>query len=75
MNEALKITLSLSCSGALLIIALCLLRPLFRKRLSKQWQYYIWLAVIARLLLPFAPETNLIKHCSNTRTRCLHLHA
>lgn len=61
MNEVLKITLSLSCSGALLIIALCLLRPLFRTRLSKQWQYYIWLAVIARLLLPFAPETNLMK--------------
>lgn len=61
MNEVLKIALSLSCSGSLLIIALCLLRPLFRKRLSKQWQYYIWLAVIARLLLPFAPETNLMK--------------
>lgn len=60
MNEVLKITLSLSCSGALLIAILCLLRPLFRTRLSKQWHYYIWLAVIARLLFPFALEINLI---------------
>ena len=28
--------------------------------MSKTWQYYIWLAVIARLLLPFAPEHNLV---------------
>ena len=28
--------------------------------MSKAWQYYIWLAVIARLLLPFAPEHNLV---------------
>lgn len=29
------------------------------ERLSKQWQYYAWLIVIARLLLPFAPQENL----------------
>lgn len=60
MNEALKIVLSLSLSGSLLILILYLLRPLFGERLSKRWQYYIWLVVIARLLLPFAPETNLM---------------
>ena len=32
-----------------------LFRPLYRGRLSKRWQYYIWLVVAARLLLPFAP--------------------
>lgn len=60
MNEVLKTTLSLSCSGALLIVILLLLRPLYRTRLSRQWQYYIWLVVAARLLLPFAPEINLM---------------
>lgn len=60
MNEALKIVLSLSLSGSLLILILYLLRPLFKERLSKRWQYYIWLVVIVRLLLPFAPETNLM---------------
>ena len=60
MNEALKVVLSLSLSGSLLILLLLLLRPLFKGRLSKRWQYYIWLVVVARLLLPFAPETNLM---------------
>lgn len=60
MNEAFKVPLSLSCSGALLIVLFRLCRPLFRSRLSKQWQYYIWLVVVVRLLLPFAPEINLM---------------
>ena len=60
MNETLKVVLSLSLSGALLILLLFLLRSLFNERLSKRWQYYIWLVVVARLLFPFAPETNLM---------------
>lgn len=60
MNETLKIVLSLSLSGSLLILVLSLLCPLFKDRLSRCWQYYIWLIVIARLLLPFAPERNLM---------------
>lgn len=60
MNETLKVVLSLSLSGTLLILLLFLLRSLSRERLSKRWQYYIWLVVVARLLFPFAPETNLM---------------
>ena len=60
MNETLKVVLSLSLSGSLLISLLFLLRPLFKEQLSKRWQYYIWLVVVARLLFPFAPETNLM---------------
>lgn len=62
MNEVLKVFLSLSLSGTLLIIVLSLCKPLFKNRLSNQWQYYIWIIVIARLLLPFAPETNLMQN-------------
>lgn len=58
MNEILKIFLSLSLSGSLLILVLLLCRPLFKNKVSKSWQYYIWLVVIIRLLLPFAPETS-----------------
>lgn len=61
MNEILKVILSLSLSGTLLILLLFLLQPLFKERLSKRWQYYIWLVVVARLLFPFAPETNLME--------------
>ena len=60
MSEILKVVLSLSISGTFLILLLLLLRPLFKERLSKRWQYYIWLVVVARLLFPFAPETNLM---------------
>lgn len=59
MNEMLTV-LSLSFSGGLLILVLVFLRPFFKRRFSKQWQYYIWLIVIARLLFPFAPQTNLV---------------
>ncbi len=60
MNALLKVTVSLSLSGTLLILVLLAVKPLYKNRVSKQWQYYIWLVVIARLLLPFAPETNLM---------------
>lgn len=60
MNELLKILLSLSLSGSLLILVLLLCKPLFKAKISKRWQYYIWLVVIARLLLPFSSETNLV---------------
>lgn len=60
MNEFIKLILSLSLSGSLLILLLILLRPVYRNRLSKNWQYYIWLVVILRLLLPVTPETSLM---------------
>ena len=56
----IKLILSLSLSGSILILILFLCKPLFQSKMSKAWQYYIWLAVIARLLLPFAPEHNLV---------------
>lgn len=62
MSEVLKAVLSLSLSGTLLILLLFLCKPLFRDRTSRRWQYYIWLIVIARLLLPFGPENSPVEH-------------
>ncbi len=45
--------LSLSLSGALIGFFLIALRPLTRKYFSAKWNYYIWLLVVVRLLLPF----------------------
>lgn len=59
MNEIFKIVLSLSLSGSILILVLLFCKPLFKNRISKGWQYYVWLVVIARLVLPFTPETSL----------------
>lgn len=60
MTEAMKVFLSMSVSGGLLILILLLEKRLLKDKISRQWQYYIWLAVILRLLLPFGPETSLM---------------
>ena len=60
MSEALKIVLSLSVSGTLLYGLLILLSPLSKRFISKTGAYLLYLAVIARLLLPWAPEGSLI---------------
>ena len=59
MNVALKIFLSMSFSGGLLILALLLGKRFLKDKISRQWQYYIWLIVLLRLLLPFGPEVSL----------------
>lgn len=56
MNDVLKIVMSLSLSGALLILSLLMCNHFVKDKLSRQWQYYIWLIVIARLLVPFVPD-------------------
>ena len=60
MNAALKIFLSMSFSGSLLILALLLGKRFLKDKISRQWQYYIWLAIVLRLLLPFGPEVSLM---------------
>lgn len=60
MNTILKIFLTMSCSGALLILVLLFGKRFLKDRISRQWQYYIWLLVIMRLLFPFGTEINLM---------------
>ena len=60
MSGILKLFLSMSFSGGLLIAVLLLGQRFLRSSVSRQWQYYVWLLVILRLLLPFGPETNLL---------------
>lgn len=60
MNEILKIFLSMSFSGSLLILILLGGKRFLKDKISRQWQYYIWLVVILRLLLPFGPKVSLL---------------
>ncbi len=60
MNAVLKIFLSMSFSGGFLILALLLGKKFLKNKISRQWQYYIWLVVVLRLLLPFGPEVSLL---------------
>lgn len=60
MNKILKILFSLSISGSIIAIILFALKYLFKDKLSKTWQYYIWIVVIIRLLIPYYLETNIV---------------
>lgn len=60
MNAVLKLFLSMSCSGALLILVLFFGKRFLKDKISRQWQYYIWLIVIIRFLLPIGIEINLM---------------
>ena len=59
MSEVWKVILSLSLSGTVLMGMLLLFCRIFQRKLSRGWQDYIWLAVVARLLIPFSGELNL----------------
>lgn len=60
MNSIFMLFLSMSVSGSLMILGMFFLKPLFRNKISRQWQYYAWLIVIARLLLPITPAESLV---------------
>lgn len=58
MEEFLKILLSLSFSGTFLFLIVFLVVQMYRNRLSRRWQYYIWLLVVFRFLIPLTfPHT------------------
>ncbi len=61
MNMIVKIFLSMSFSGSLFILALFIIKYFLKNIISRRWQYYIWLIVILRLLLPFVSEINLME--------------
>ncbi|MCM1253395.1 MAG: hypothetical protein NC321_11290 [Clostridium sp.] len=60
MNEFIKILLSLSVSGTFLLLMILGLKPLYKNRFSRRWQYYIWIIAALRFLLPFTPDTTIV---------------
>lgn len=60
MNEILKMVLSVSVSASFLIVLLMIFRPLYQKRFSRRWQYYIWLVVIVRLVFLWNPGNGIV---------------
>ena len=57
MNEFMKILLSLSASGTLLLLFVLGLKQIYKDKFSKRWQYYIWIIVVVRFLIPFTFDT------------------
>lgn len=60
MSQTVKLILSLSLSGSILAGLLLAVKPLINNRVSKAFQYYIWLLVLLRLVLPFSIEESLM---------------
>lgn len=60
MNEAVNLLLSLSLSGCIVAALLFALKPWVKHRLSKTIQYYLWLIVLVRLLLPVSFESSVM---------------
>ncbi len=59
-NRVFLTVLSLSLSGTLTGILIMCIRPLTKKIFSKKWNYYVWLVMIVRLLIPFSLGINLV---------------
>jgi len=60
MNSLMLTVFSLSLAGSIIVVLLFICKPLYKKRLSKKWQYYIWLIVIVRLFIPISFEVNFV---------------
>ncbi|PKM76567.1 MAG: hypothetical protein CVU90_11450 [Firmicutes bacterium HGW-Firmicutes-15] len=60
MNETIKLILSLSLSGSILAVLIFALKPLIRHELSKSIQYYIWIVVLLRFIIPFSFEGSIM---------------
>ncbi len=60
MDELLKTVLSLSFSGTVVILFLYFLCRIFGKKMTKSWQYYLWLIAVLRLLVPVSGQINLV---------------
>lgn len=62
MTQLFSVVLSLSVSGALVGLLVLLLRPICGRFFTKRWTYYLWLLVIARLLVPIRVDVNLMEY-------------
>lgn len=60
MNEFMKTLLSLSVSGTLLLLLILGLKQLYKNKFSRRWQYYVWIIVVLRFLLPFTLDTTIV---------------
>ncbi|HFL3828637.1 TPA: M56 family metallopeptidase [Clostridioides difficile] len=61
MNESFKLLLSLSLSGSILAIFIFAIKPFISHKFSKSLQYYIWIIVLLRFILPFSFEENIME--------------
>lgn len=63
LTQIFKTVLILSAVGSVLTVLFTLLRPITKKYFTAQWNYYIWCAVLAVMVLPVSiPTSDVITH-------------
>lgn len=60
LNNLLIKMMLLSFSGSMIAFALFAVMPIIKVKLTKTWQYYIWLVVVLRAIIPFTPKNSLM---------------
>lgn len=65
INNLLIKALLLSFSGSIIALIIFAVKPFVKLTLSKTWLYYIWLAVILRLLIPYTPKVTIMRSLYN----------
>ena len=73
MTQLFSVILSLSVSGGLVGLLILAFRPVAGRYFAKRWTYYLWLLVIARLLVPVHGELNLMEYLSGKLAAGSHL--
>lgn len=59
-NETIKLLLSLSLSASILSVLIFAFKPFIKHKLSKSLQYYIWIIVLLRLIVPLSFEDSVM---------------
>lgn len=73
MNETAKLLLSLSLSGSILAVLIFAIKPFIKHKLSKTLQYYIWVIVLLRLVIPFSFENSIMNDILNSNENPLQI--
>ncbi len=61
MSDFVTTIFFLSILGSILSIIVLSINLMIKNKVSKSWQYYIWLIVILRFLIPIFPKINYVK--------------
>ncbi|WP_129595882.1 M56 family metallopeptidase [Anaerophilus nitritogenes] len=59
MELLFKWLISTSIKGSILIGCILIMKHLLKNKLGARWHYYVWFLVLARLVMPFAPESSI----------------
>lgn len=57
--KVFHVILTMSFLGTMTALVIFLVKKIFKQKISAFWHYLIWLILLIRLIIPYAPESNL----------------